>query len=115
MLYLPYKTCGNINLGFVCIPAKTVVEQSKPSHKKSGKSDNLEGVSIPADTTAEGKLLPCGWVLYMQGTLLALQLFAPWATRAFRKLLLWYTCHLLEVVMAQITEVSGSKAEKHGH
>lgn len=75
----------------------------------------LEGVCIPANSTAKSKFFSCGWMLHMKGTLLLIHssCFGPY--RALRQLSFGNICHPLEVVVAAIAEVCCSKAEEDCH
>lgn len=72
-------------------------------------------MGVPAHSTAQGKLLAGGRVNHVQGALRPLQLLAFGTCRTVRQLLLGHTGHLLEVIMAGVTEVSGAEAEENSH
>ena len=42
-------------------------------HNRSVDNNILEGVGVPADSTAQSKLLSSSWMLHMQGTLVDIQ------------------------------------------
>jgi len=72
-------------------------------------------VSVAADATSEGKLLPCGGVLHVQGALHTLQLGAPGPSRTVWQVGLGNVGDPLELFMTKVTEVSRAEAEEHSH
>lgn len=74
-----------------------------------------ECLCIPAHAAAQGKLLPRGWVLDVQGTLCSLQRLGTGPHWTLRQLRLHYAGQALEVVVTRVTEVGGTKAEVDSH
>lgn len=74
-----------------------------------------ESLCIPADSTAQSKLLPSWGVLDMQGAFSPLQGFCAGPHGTLRELRLGDAGQPLEVVVTRIAKVGGAKAEVHGH
>jgi len=73
-----------------------------------------EGVSVPANAAAEGKLFPSGRVADVQRALFACQLDGLRADGALRQFGLGHVGDPLEVVVAGVAEVSRAEAEEDG-
>lgn len=74
-----------------------------------------ESLGIPADATAEGKLLSRWRVLDVQWALCTLERLSTRPDGALGKIALCHARQTLEVVVAGIAEVCRTKAEVDGH
>lgn len=75
----------------------------------------LKCLGIATDAAAEGELLAGGRMHYVQRTFVAQQLLGLRSGWALGQLDLGYIGQSLEIVVAGVTEVCGSKAEEYRH
>ena len=68
-----------------------------------------ESLSIPTDTTPQGKLLPCRGVFDVQWTLSPFQGAGTRAHGTLGELRLDHACQTLEVIVARGTKVCGTE------
>lgn len=73
----------------------------------------LESVGVATDTTTQGEFLACRWVCNMQGTFIALHGNAVRGDGTLR--IAFEYDQTLEIVVACITKMSGSKAKVNGN
>lgn len=71
----------------------------------------LKGLSITANATSKWKFFAGVWMHYMQWTVFAHELLGFWSGWTFWQLLLWNIGQALEIIVAWVTKMRGTKAE----
>lgn len=85
--------------------------------KKSGNVyiASSESLCIAANPTTKSKLFTSWRVLHMQWTLRPLKWLGAGSNRTLGELRFGHACETLEIVMARVTEVGGTKAKVDSH
>ena len=79
-----------------------------------GTVTSLECVGVPADSAAQGELLPGGRVGHVEGALVTVQLPQLGPYRALGQGVLGHVGHPLEVVVASVAKMGVSEAKEDG-